>query len=957
MCDYAEFSTISNFDTTHKLSILTVNIRGIKGKFQELLSYIALCKFQFTFIVLIEVWLWDYENRGFDIPNYKSYSCLRNDRIGGGIIIYCNSCLNTSIFEEKTGIFPIHESLTIKSEIRNLGDIYVSGIYRPPHLSMESFNSFMEDNLVFFCNKKCIIAGDLNCDLMTETIGSKTLTDLMLSFNFTKCINKPTYFSTIKNSLTSCLDHYWHNFESNFSSFIVGPPLADHMLIVLFIDIIFDSKKIIPISFRNFNYRNKCNFVRNIENEVGIFDFQTEDVDLETSRLLGWFKYLADKYFPIKFKNLSKKRAEAPWLTNDIIRCIDKKHRWFKLLKAKLITYECFKKYCNMLKKLLKSAESNYYNKRFKSFGNDSKKNWKLLNSLIAKKSDSKTESFLINGVLTNDDQDIAECFSEHFYSLPYNIRMQIPNSNIDGISHISRLENSLVLFESTPNEVNRLIKGMKQGRKTDEFILRMVRLATHPFAFVLSKLFNIYMSQGRYPNVLKVANIVPIYKSGSRKCIENYRPIAVLKNLNKLFEKLLCQRLLSFLNCNGILSQAQFGFKKGYSTEIAILQLLTYILPAFQNRGYALAVFLDYSKAFNTVNPQILLTKLKRYGIRGLALKLLSSYLENRIEYVTFNGKDSEKRIVNLGVPQGSCLGPLLYVVYTNDFCKYLETINKVLYADDTSLVICDENVDNISAIMNESFTKLYDWCNFNGLALNCSKTKAVLFTNKLTVENPLQIAGNRVEYVNAYRYLGLILDSKLKYQDHINGLQTRLSQLCGISYKIGPHLSLNAAKSFYYSFIYSVLSYCITVWGGILLTSTKGNRLKALQVRLVKNLFSKFFGNASTIDVFKRLEILPIDCLYKFRVACLMFKLLKLEFYPNILAFINPEFSNHTYETRRRDLILPFPNVEAVRSNFKYQFLKIWNEIPNNIKSLESHDRFKREYQNYLIVNYISL
>ena len=139
----------------------------------------------------------------------------------------------------------------------------------------------------------------------------------------------------------------------------------------------------------------------------------------------------------------------------------------------------------------------------------------------------------------------------------------------------------------------------------------------------------------------------------------------------------------------------------------------------------------------------------------------------------------------------------------------------------------------------------------------------------------------------------------------------------------------------------------YYFTVWGGLFLTYAKENSLKALHVRIVKNLFTKFFGNASAIDV------LHIDCLYKFTVACLMFKLLKLEYYPNILAFINPEFLNHTYKTSRRDLSLPFPNVEAVLTYFKYQFLKIHNKIPINIKRLESHDGFKREFQNYLIAN----
>ena len=555
-----------------------------------------------------------------------------------------------------------------------------------------------------------------------------------------------------------------------------------------------------------------------------------------------------------------------------------------------------------------------------------------------------------MNGTQTENNLDIAECFSEHFYSLPHTIRSRIPDSNIDGLSHIDASESSMLLYDSTPGELDDLIRSMKQGRKNDNFVVRMVRLATYPFAVVLSALFNIYVAMGKYPDELKIANIVPIYKSGSRKCVENYRPIAILKNLNKLFVKFLCNRLLSFFKFNKILSPAQFGFKKGFSTEIAILQLVTYILPAFQNRGFALSIFLDFSKAFNTVNPHILLRKLEKYGVRGLPLRLLSSYLNDRVEYVTYNKQDSGKRIINLGVPQGSCLGPLLFIIYTNDFCKYLEAVDKVLYADDTSLVVCGNNVENVIAEINVSLNKLYDWCNFNGLALNCTKTKAVLFTNKIIVNPSLQIHGNTVEFVDAYRYLGILLDSKLKYQEHINSLKIKLSQLCGISYRISPYLNLEAAKAYYYSFVYSALSYCITVWGGVLVSSTRGNRLRRLQKRIVKNLFAKFFYVSLDIDLFKKLEILPVVYLYKFRMACLMFKMIKLEQYPNILAYINPETLTHNYETRNQNYVLPFPIVETIRLNFKYQLINIWNEIPENIRELESYNMFKGELRKSL-------
>jgi hypothetical protein len=247
--------------------------------------------------------------------------------------------------------------------------------------------------------------------------------------------------------------------------------------------------------------------------------------------------------------------------------------------------------------------------------------------------------------------------------------------------------------------------------------------------------------------------------------------------NLNKLFEKIIYDRLCSYLRTNNILSQNQFGFKKGQSTETAMLQLVSYIMPAFEERKFALGVYLDFSKAFDTVDHSILLKKLEKYGIRGLALNLVRSYLNNRVQHVKFNTSLSGPQSILTGVPQGSCLGPLLYCLYTNDLSSFLQNMDNVMYADDTTLIECGNDVVDMVHDMNNVLLRLFEWCKFNKLALNISKTKSMLFTNRNEMVPLIKINDLAIENVNSFKYLGVFFDPKLKFQAHIDYLNSRLS------------------------------------------------------------------------------------------------------------------------------------------------------------------------------------
>jgi hypothetical protein len=506
---------------------------------------------------------------------------------------------------------------------------------------------------------------------------------------------------------------------------------------------------------------------------------------------------------------------------------------------------------------------------------------------------------------------------------------------------------------ECTPDEINKVIVALKNSSSGDDIAVKMLKLGTNYLSVIISRLINICINTGSYPDLLKVAKIIPIHKSDKKCLISNYRPISILSNLNKIFEKVAYQRLSSFVESQNILSSCQFGFRKGVSTETAMLQLVHHIIPAFEKRCFALCIFLDFSKAFDTVNHDLLLSKLDLCGVRGLAHDIFKSYLNNRFQFVNYKNVTSELSRISVGVPQGSCIGPLLYSIYSNDLPRFIDNdINKVLYADDTTLIAVSNDLADLEHNFNDVLSSLWEWCKFNRLSLNVAKNKAMLFSNRLGNVPQVHINNTPIDYVNNFKYLGVFFDTKLKYNDQLDYLFGRLSKYCGITYRIRDYLNIDSARSFYYAFFYSTVSYCITVWGGVLLCSRKGYRLERLQRRIVKNLFSKFYTEYSYTQLLLKFELLELKDIYRLRIGLLMFDVLRKNLYPNLLACISPHVAEHDYGTRHSDnFVLPFPTVESVRASFKYQCINIWNAIPREICSETDSRIFKNKYRGYLL------
>ena len=357
----------------------------------------------------------------------------------------------------------------------------------------------------------------------------------------------------------------------------------------------------------------------------------------------------------------------------------------------------------------------------------------------------------------------------------------------------------------------------------------------------------------GVFPSVFKTAKVVPIFKKDSKLDYSNYRPISMLSNIEKILEKLMYKRLYTFLNNNNIIYNLQFGFRKQYSTSHALINITENVRKTLDDRNIGSGVLVDFQKAFDTVDHQTLLAKLNHYGIHGVSNDWFKSYLSNCNQYVSINGFDSGLTSINCGVPQGSVLGPLLFLLYINDLNQAIKFCKVHHFADDTNLLYLSNSIKKLNKLVNTDLKHLVNWLNANKTSLNIKKTEMVIFkSNQKKFEGDLKIklCGKRLYPTESVKYLGVKMDTNLSWQYHVNDLCIKLNRANALLFKMRKLVSLKILKSIYFAIFDSYLSYCCLVWGQ--------NRSTIQQILILQKTSVKIINfqprNSHTSPLFKK-------------------------------------------------------------------------------------------------------
>ena len=387
-----------------------------------------------------------------------------------------------------------------------------------------------------------------------------------------------------------------------------------------------------------------------------------------------------------------------------------------------------------------------------------------------------------------------------------------------------------------------------------------------------LTTILNKSIVEGVFPTLLKPANVSPIFKKNDKSKCENYRPISLLSNLSKLFERMMHTRIYDFLEKSNSLYKLQFGFRKKYSTNHSLLRIIESIRDNLDNKTFSCGVFVDLEKAFDTVNHSILLKKLDYYGIRGLANKWFSSYITDRYQKVTIKGSTSKYCKITCGVPQGSILGPLLFLLYINDMNSAIKHSLVHHFADDTNLLYSHRDPNVLRKNMNTDLKLLFTWLCANRLSLNVNKTEFIIFKpprKTLQTRLTLKLNGTTIYESKKIKYLGLILDERLSWKAHINELGKTLARSVGILYKLRGNCPEYILKSIYFSLFQSHISYGLLVWGNASNFLTEPIfKLQKKAIRVITNSDHQ----AKSGPLFKSTGILKLGDLFKHQLACLM-------------------------------------------------------------------------------------
>ena len=983
-CEYLDLTNSQTLDIKDcDLNLLHLNVRGLISKQSKLVKLLQSCIGKHTIHVatINETWLTKDNEHCLNIPDYHAVKRNRLGKRGGGVCILIHKSLkykeidtiNTLNFKHIE-----HICVEIKLQGKNMS---VSSLYRPPNTSALEFNTEYEKyiNKLKLTKLDTVIGLDHNLDLLKMEKHKPTQEFFNMNINnqLFPTITKPT---RITSTTATLLDNLMVNLplNQNYFSGILVEDMSDHLPCLLVLKgRRFEQREPITFTYREMKEDN----IQKIKEELREISWEcimhTDDVnesfDVFHHQLQECIsRNTTEKRITIPYKQILKE----PWMTLGIKKATRKKlHLYKQTLKINSTKQDRQKyiEYRNTLQKTIRKAKINYYNKQCLESKTNVKRLWSLINEIIGKRGSKSTtiEAIKVDNTLRYNPKTITNELGKYFSSVGRVYANQIPPGKTpidDYISKIPQNPKSMYFVPITKPEIEKLIRKLEPKKSSghDGISNKLIQDLCDVISYPLTLIFNQSLQTGIFPSSMKWADITPLYKSKCKYEKTNYRPISLLLTLSKLLEKAVYSRTYNFLEQNQTLYNSQYGFRSQHSCQDAISELVGKIIKNMEEQKYTMAVFIDLSKAFDTLEHKVLFAKLYRYGIRGLTLDWFISYLSNRklrvkcMSEMTGRIEYSDYYDVDYGTPQGSCLGPLLFLIFSNDLHRTLECSSSILFADDTNIYDQNKNLDFLKWNLEQELTKVVDWFNANKLTLNVDKTQCLLFRpNQIKQQGKtgkaitMKLDNNELIPDTYVKFLGIWLDHQLNWNHQFQTIIHKIQKnrvLLQVSQK---YLPPSTKVMVYYAHIYSHLSYCIRIWGNMI------SKAQIKQLQTEQNKCAKLIKPYSlTNEIFKEYGLAKIEQIIQIENCKLGYNIDK-KLVPTALYKVITEDSKgktliktHTYGTRNKAM----PNIPRVGTNkYKTSFLnkgiKEFCGLPQELKNIENWPKFKSKLKYHLI------
>ena len=892
-----------------------------------------------------------------DIENYSAIHKTRDGKLGGGTTLLIHDSVKlVRVLDTPFG--SCFESTTAEVKFRNKS-ILVSEFYRPPNSDNNIFNEMLQQYLSIVKGfDLCFLCSDHNYNFLNSGAHKEIMNffDYLLNEDLIPYILKPT---RITHKSSTLIDNIFVKSKAIMpnNSFVIVDGMSDHYPCLLSYSLKISSSHDAPdlvIERRKLNDTALLKIQQSLlfHDWTGIVDMT---VDRSYEYLIAVITNAMDKHAPVK-KTVIKAdyKFAQPWISVQLLkynrkcRALCNKARHMGLVAD----HDKYKTYRNTLNQLKLHQKRTHYQEVFTKVGKNSKLLWNVINGVL-KNCNNKMETveLLYDGHLLTDKKQICNAFNEHFVKIGSRVQSSITNTDTaDLCSNIHRAGKEMKFSPVTEGEICKIVNKMKnkESRGLDDIsnalLKKLVAVLKQPLCVIFNKSLNI----GTFPDLMKIAKVLPLFKHGEKQIPDNYRPISLLPVISKVLEKIMYTQMVSHLEETNALYARQYGFRKNSSTCDVVTNLVGEILNAFEDNRMVLAVFIDLKKAFDTVSHCHIFSKLETLGVRGTELKWFRSYLENRRQCVELHSMRSEMKRLPTGVPQGSLLGVLLFKIDINDVFKSLKQSMSILYADDTTLFITGKSLHFLRVKMQHDLLLLSKWLSTNKLKLNISKTKCMLFHKEgLTPDVELEVDGETVQMVKKFMFLGVVLDGSLSFESHFEMLHNKLQRSAFVIRKLSHIFPKSCMPTLYFASYHSHLSYCLLVWFP-LLSKKLQNLLSTVQKRIVRNVCN-IKPISHCMKLFKEKRILTVVDLVKVSNCKLIHRILNGTC-PKPIS----HFFRMNYGTRSMNVVVPKHSLTKLNKSFLCKSVIDWCSVRTDIKKTTNTKQFSIKLKKDLLTNY---